>query len=96
MMVGMDDLEALARMGMAQLRAALVIPHRHCSACGVKLEARLGPGRPLVWCETHLTAIGRRPGGRVCAGCGVPLDGRRRQAMVCGERRRSRVRRQHT
>lgn len=89
----MDDLEVWARMGTAQLRA-LVIPPRHCRHCGVELEARPGPGRPLIWRETHRTAIGRRPAGRVCAGCGASLDGRRRQAVVCGERCRSRIRRQ--
>ena len=77
----MDDLEAVARMGTAQLRA-LVTPPRHCRPCGVELEDRPGPGRPLVWCEAHRTAIGRRPTGRVCAGCGVSLDGRRRQTIV--------------
>ena len=91
-MVVMDDLEAVARMGTAQLRA-LVIPPRHCRACGVELEDRPGRGRQPVWCEAHRTAIGRRPAGRVCPGCGVPLDGRRRQAIVCGERCRSRIRR---
>ena len=92
MMVVMDELEAVARMGTAQLRA-LVIPPRQCRGCGVELAARPGRGRPLVWCEAHRTAIGRRPAGRVCGGCGVSLDGRRRQAMVCGERCRSRIRR---
>ena len=90
----MDDLEAVARIGTAQLRAALVIPRRFCRQCGVELEAGPGPGRPPVWCEAHRTAIVRRPTGRVCAGCGASLDGRRRQAVVCGERCRSRIRRQ--
>jgi hypothetical protein len=93
-MVVMDDLEAVARMGTAQLRAAVVIPRRSCRHCGVELEDRPGAGRPAAWCEAHRTAAGRRPVGRVCAGCGVSFDGRRRQAMVCGERCRSRVRRQ--
>ena len=93
MMVVMDDLEAVARMATAQLRAALVIPRRYCRARGVELEARRGPGRPLAWCEAHRTAIGRRPTGRVCDGCGVSLAGRRRQTVVCGERCRSRLRR---
>jgi hypothetical protein len=93
MMVVMDDLEALARMGTARLRA-LVVPPRRCRGCGVELEDRAGRGRPLVWCEIHLTASGRRPTGCVCAGCGVSLDGRRRQTVVCGERCRSRLRRQ--
>jgi hypothetical protein len=92
MLVVMDELEAVARMGMAQLWA-LVIPPRQCRHCGIELEARPGRGRPLVWCEAHRTAIGRRPVGRVCAGCGVSLDGRRRQAIVCGERCASRLRR---
>jgi hypothetical protein len=39
----MDDLEAVARKGAAQLWAALVIPRRHCRACRVELEDR--PGR---------------------------------------------------
>ena len=94
MMIVMDDLEAVARMGTAQLRAALVIPPRQFRHCGVELADRPGPGRPLVWCELHRTAVGRRPDGRVCAGCGVSLEGRRRQTIVCGERCRSRVRRQ--
>ena len=89
----MDELEALARMGTAQLRA-LVVPRRHCRACGVELEALSGPGRPAVWCAAHRGAIGRRPTGGVCPGCGVSLDGRRRQTIVCGDRFRSRVRRQ--
>ena len=93
MMVVMDELEAVARMGTAQLRA-LVTPPRRCRGCGVELEARPGRGRPLVWCEAHRTAIGRRPTGRVCPGCGVSLDGRRRQAVACCERCRSRIRRQ--
>jgi hypothetical protein len=93
MMVVMDGLEAVARMGTAELRV-LVIPRRQCRACGVELDVRPGLGRPPVWCEAHSTAIGRRPAGRVCAGCGVSLDGRRRQAVVCGERCRSRLRRQ--
>ena len=50
MMIVMDDLEAVARMGTAQLRAALVIPPRQCRHCGVELADRPGPGRPLVWC----------------------------------------------
>ena len=89
----MDDLKTLARMGTARLRG-LVIPPRRCRACGVEREDRSGRGRPPVWCEIHRTAIGRRPAGRVCADCGVSLDGRRRQAMVCGERCRSRFRRE--
>jgi hypothetical protein len=93
MMVVMDDLEALARMGTARLRALLTSPRR-CRACGVELEDRPGPGRPLVWCEAHRTAVGRRPVGRACAGCGNSLDGRRRQAIVCGARCRSRDRRE--
>jgi hypothetical protein len=93
MMVVMDDLEALARMNTARLRALVVSP-RHCRHCGIELEARPGPGRSLVWCEAHRTAIGRRPPDRVCPGSGASLDGRRRQAVVCGERCRSRNRRQ--
>ena len=85
MMVVMDELEAVARMGTAQLRA-LVIPPRRCRHCGVELADRPGRGRPLVWCEAHRTAVSRRPSGRVCLGCGVSLDGRRRQTIVCGER----------
>ncbi len=92
MMVVMDDLEALARMGTAQLRA-LVTPPRRCRHCGVELADRPGRGRPLVWCETHRTVTGRRLAGRVCAGCGASLDGRRRQAIVCDERCRARSRR---
>jgi len=48
------------------------------------------------WTSAWRTATSRRPAlsGRVCAGCGVSLDGRRRQAVVCGERCRSRFRRQ--
>ena len=92
MMVVMDDLEAVARLATAQLRA-LVTPPRHCRHCGVELEDRPSPGRPLVWCEAHRTAIGRRPSGRVCPGCGVSLDGRRRQTIACSERCRSRLRR---
>ncbi len=49
MLVVMDDLEAMARMGTAQLQA-LVTPRRRCHGCGVELEARPGRGRPLVWC----------------------------------------------
>ena len=86
----MDELGAVARMGTARLRA-LVIPPRRCRACGVELEDRPGRGRPRVWCDAHRTAIGRRPPDRVCAGCGVSLDGRRRQAIVCGERCASRA-----
>ena len=84
----MDDLEAMARMATAQLRA-LVTPPRHCRHCGVELKDRPGPGRPAVWCEAHRTAIGRRPRRRVCVGCGVSLDGRRRQT---GSRGRGLVR----
>ncbi len=54
----MDDLEALARMATAHLRA-LVIPPRRCRHCGVDLEDRPGPGRPPVWCQAHRTAVGR-------------------------------------
>jgi hypothetical protein len=93
MMALMDDLGAVARMGTARLRA-LVIPPRQCRGCGVELETRPGRGRLLVWCEAHRTAIGRRPVGRICPGCGIPLDGRRRQTVVCCERCRSRNRRQ--
>ncbi|MGD8487370.1 MAG: hypothetical protein PVH07_12105 [Chloroflexota bacterium] len=89
-----DEL-TLARMATAQLRG-LVTPPRHCRQCGVELEDRPGRGRPVVWCEAHRTAIGRRPAGRVCGGCGVSLDGRRRQTIVCGERYRSRLRRRRT
>jgi hypothetical protein len=38
MLTAMDDLEAVARMGTAQLRV-MVIPRRHCRVCGVELEA---------------------------------------------------------
>ena len=76
MLIVIDDLEALARIGTAQLRALVIAP-RQSRACGVELEARPGRGRPLVWCEAHRTAIGRRLVGRVCPGCGVSLDGRR-------------------
>ena len=55
MMIVMDDLEAPARMGTAQLRA-LVAPRRQCRRCGVELEARPGRGRPLVWREGHRSA----------------------------------------
>ena len=65
-MVAMDDLEAVARMATAQLRATLFIPCRSCRQCGVELAARPGAGRPSVWSEAHRTAIGRRPTGRVC------------------------------
>lgn len=88
----MSDLEGAARVATARLRA-LVIPRRQCRQCGVELEARPGRGRPMVWCEAHGTATGRRPAGRVCEGCGDGLDGRRRQAMVCGSRCASRLRR---
>ena len=81
-----STLEAMAHVGTAQLGRLLVIPRRHCRHCGVELEDRPGPGRPPVWCEAHRTAIGRRPARHICAGCGVPLDGRRRQAVVCGSR----------
>jgi hypothetical protein len=89
----MDELVSVARMGTARLRA-LVIPPRQCRACGVELGDRPGRGRLLVWCEAHRTAIDRRPAGRVCAACGVSIDGRRPQAVVCSERCRSRIRRQ--
>ena len=93
----MDDLEVVARMGTAQLRA-LVAPRRRCRECGVELEAHPGRGRPPEWCEIHRSAVGRsavgrRPAGRVCQGCGVLRDGRRPQTIVCGERCRSRIRR---
>jgi hypothetical protein len=67
---------------------ALVGPDR-CKGCGVELPPMPGPGRPRVWCDEHHP---RRqvPQGRFCPGCGVSLDGRRRQAIVCGERYRSR------
>jgi hypothetical protein len=52
MLVVMDDLEAVARMGTAQLRALLIPPHQ-CRECGIELEVGPGRGRPLVWCEAR-------------------------------------------
>ena len=89
---GLDDAQLEARL-FVPVSARPPVELRHCRARGVELEARRGPGRPLAWCEAHRTAIGRRPTGRVCDGCGVSLAGRRRQTVVCGERCRSRLRR---
>ena len=46
MMVGMDDLEAVARMGTARLRSLVTRPRHGCRGCGVELEDRPGRGRP--------------------------------------------------
>ena len=81
-------------------------PPRRCR-CLVGGPHRPG-SLPALWCRAATDAwpwqatrlVRRAPSpaagaqsGRVCAGCGVSLDGRRRQAIVCGERCRSRIRR---
>ena len=73
MMIVMDDLEVMARMATAQLRA-LFTPPRHSRHSGIELEDRPGPGRSAVWCEAHRTASGRRLIGRLCAGYGRSLE----------------------